>query len=176
MDKNVIDYKKLVDEAMHIIVRKTLAQVEKSGLPGNHHFYISFLTQFSGVKLSKYLLSKYPKEMTIILQHQFKDLKVSRNQFEVLLSFGGVMEYIVIPFSAITSFADPSVKFGLQFREILQGGKQKLYTEFSTESEKEEDNITKVKQEGGDTKDTTLTDNIVSLDKFRQKAKSKKQK
>jgi len=84
-------------------------------LPGDHHFYITFLSRAEGVKLSPRLLSQYPEEMTIILQHQFWDLVVTPDRFEVGLSFGGVPERLVVPFSAIKSFLDPSVQFGLQF-------------------------------------------------------------
>ena len=115
---DVIDYGKVVDEAMHIIVYKVLKNVEKEGLPGEHHFFISFATKSAGVKISKALVSKYPKEMTIVLQYQYLGLKVTKKGFSVTLSFSGVQETIYIPFNAITTFADPSVQFGLQFREV----------------------------------------------------------
>lgn len=117
MNKNIIDYGRLVDDAMHVIVQRVLVMVEQGGLPGNHHFFISFLTQHPGVQLSPSLLSKYPREMTIVLQYQFYDLKVDPHGFSVVLSFSGVKETIYIPFVSITTFADPSVQFGLQFRQ-----------------------------------------------------------
>ncbi len=85
------------------------------GLPGEHHFFITFVSKAEGVKLSSRLLAQYPEEMTIILQHQFWDLTVLEDRFEVGLSFGGIPERLMVPFSAIKSFLDPSVKFGLQF-------------------------------------------------------------
>ena len=118
MEDDFIDYGKLIDDAMHIIVRQALEKVSKEGLPGNHHFFISFLTQYPGVKISKNLLKKYPDEMTVVLQHQFEEMKVSKNYFEVTLSFDGVKEKIRIPFKSLVAFADPSVKFGLQFRHV----------------------------------------------------------
>jgi hypothetical protein len=118
MKKDLIDYGKLVDEAMHVIVFRVLKRVEQEGLPGEHHFFISFITKHKGVKLSENLLKKYSQEMTIVLQYQYKDLKVDAKGFSITLSFNGRPENIYIPYSCITSFADPSVQFGLQFREV----------------------------------------------------------
>jgi hypothetical protein len=92
-----------------------LADAAEHGLPGEHHFFITFLSTADGVKLSSRLLAQYPEEMTVILQHQFWDLVVTEERFEVGLSFGGIPERVVVPFSAIKSFFDPSVQFGLQF-------------------------------------------------------------
>jgi hypothetical protein len=112
-----IDYAKLQQEAMRGVVRAVLQQVVKTGLPGEHHFYISFLTQAHGVILSKRLKEKYPTEMTIVLQHRFWDLIVSDDRFEVKLTFDGIPERLVVPFAAIKVFIDPSVRYGLQFDE-----------------------------------------------------------
>jgi hypothetical protein len=100
---------------MRGVLRRVLDDAAKRGLPGDHHFYIEFLTQADGVKLSPRLMAQYPEQMTIILQHQFWDLVVHDDSFEVGLSFGGVPEKLVVPFAAIKSFLDPSVQFGLQF-------------------------------------------------------------
>lgn len=113
----MIDYEALQQDALRGIVRAALQQIAKSGLPGEHHFYISFLTQAPGVVLSKRLKEKYPHEMTIVLQHRFWDLLVSDDRFEVKLTFDGVPERLVIPFAAIKVFIDPSVHFGLQFED-----------------------------------------------------------
>jgi hypothetical protein len=112
-----IDYEALQQEAMRGVVRAVLHQTVKSGLPGEHHFYISFLTQAPGVILSKRLRERYPHEMTIVLQHRFWDLIVSDDRFEVKLTFDSVPERLVVPFAAIKVFIDPSVRFGLQFEE-----------------------------------------------------------
>lgn len=112
-----IDYAKLQQEAMRGVVRAVLQRVFKSGLPGDHHFYISFHTQAPGAIVSKRLREKYPQEMTIVLQHRFWDLIVSDDRFEVKLAFDGIPERLVIPFSAIKVFIDPSVRYGLQFDE-----------------------------------------------------------
>ena len=95
-------------------MRKVLIDA-KDGLPGEHHFYISFQTDFPGVRLSNCLREKYPQEMTIVLQHQYWDLNVTEHTFEVGLSFSGIPERLLIPFDALTGFFDPSVQFGLKF-------------------------------------------------------------
>ena len=115
MTVDYIRYDILTQDALRSVVRTVLADVAAKGLPGEHHFFITFLSSAEGVKLSPRLLAQYPEEMTIILQHQFWDLVVTEDRFEVGLSFGGIPERLVVPFSAIKSFFDPSVQFGLQF-------------------------------------------------------------
>jgi hypothetical protein len=115
-----IDYERLAQEAMRGIVRTVLTQAAKSGLPGEHHFYISFDTTATGVVLSKRLKDKYPHEMTIVLQHRFWDLSVSDDGFEVKLTFDGIPERLVVPFAAIRVFFDPSVRYGLQFEDASE--------------------------------------------------------
>jgi hypothetical protein len=110
-----IRYDVLARDALRGVLRKVLADAAAHGLPGEHHFFITFVSKAEGVKLSPRLLAQYPEEMTIILQHQFWDLTVLEDRFEVGLSFGGIPERLVVPFSAIKSFLDPSVKFGLSF-------------------------------------------------------------
>ena len=110
-----IDYPELIDNAMRSVVRTALRQVEQSGLPGDHHFFVSFLTGHPGVSISPALKERYPEEMTIVIQHQFWDLNVADDHFSLTLSFSNVPEKLVIAFDALTAFADPSIKFGLQF-------------------------------------------------------------
>lgn len=110
-----IRYDVLARDALRGVLRQVLADAAEHGLPGEHHFYITFLSTADGVKISPRLLSQYPQEMTIILQHQFWDLVVTDDRFEVGLSFNGIPERLVVPFGAIKSFFDPSVQFGLQF-------------------------------------------------------------
>src|SRR5262249_18132708 len=110
-----IRYDVLARDALRGVLRRVLSDAAAHGLPGEHHFFITFLSTAEGVKLSSRLLAQYPEEMTIILQHQFWDLMVAEDRFEVGLSFGGVPERLVVPFNAIKSFFDPSVQFGLQF-------------------------------------------------------------
>ena len=115
MPEDLIRYDILTQEALRGVVRKVLSEVQKTGLPGEHHFFISFLTQAPGVRMSQRLLAQYDKEMTIVLQNQFWDLKVTEVGFEVGLSFDGHPETLSVPFSALKGFFDPSVPFGMQF-------------------------------------------------------------
>jgi uncharacterized protein len=116
-----IRYDLLTQQALRAVVRNVLTDVAKKGLPGEHHFYITFDTEADGVKLSPRLREQFPEEMTVILQHQFWDLAVTEDGFEVGLSFGGVPERVGAPFEAVNAFFDPSVQFGLQFEEITEG-------------------------------------------------------
>jgi uncharacterized protein len=115
MAQDLFDYPKMVETALRGVVREALLRAAREGLRGEHHFYLSFRTGFPGVALPDDLLAKYPEEMTIVLQHQFWGLEVRDHEFSVTLSFQGRPEQLTIPFPAVTSFADPSVKFGLQF-------------------------------------------------------------
>ena len=110
-----IRYDVLARDALRGVLRRVLTDAAEHGLPGEHHFFITFLSTADGVKLSPRLLAQYPEEMTVILQHQFWDLVVTEDRFEVGLSFGGIPERLVVPFNSIKSFFDPSVQFGLQF-------------------------------------------------------------
>src|SRR4051812_43343113 len=110
-----IRYDVLARDALRGVLRRVLTDAAEHGLPGEHHFFITFVSTADGVKLSPRLLAQYPEEMTIILQHQFWDLVVTEDRFEVGLSFGGIPERLVVPFAAIKWFRDPSVQFGLQF-------------------------------------------------------------
>src|SRR5262245_20084771 len=118
MAVDYIRYDILAQDALRGVVRTVLMDAAKKGLPGDHHFYITFDTRADGVRLSQRMLAQYPEEMTVVLQHQFWDLVVSEDGFEVGLSFGGVPERLVVPFAAIKAFVDPAVQFALQFEEI----------------------------------------------------------
>lgn len=115
MPEDLIRYDILAQDALRGVVRKVLAEVAKTGLPGEHHFYVTFETRAPGVRISSRMLAQYPEDMTIVLQHQFWDLSVTEHAFEVGLSFNGVPERLLVPFTAVKSFVDPSVQFGLQF-------------------------------------------------------------
>ncbi|MEZ5923946.1 MAG: ClpXP protease specificity-enhancing factor SspB [Hyphomicrobiaceae bacterium] len=110
-----IDYESLTQQALRGVVRQILTDVAADGLPGNHHFYVAFNTQAEGVGISKRLKEQYPEEMTIVLQHRFWDLAVHDDRFEVKLTFNSIPERLVVPFTAIKVFFDPSVPYGLQF-------------------------------------------------------------
>jgi len=116
MTSAFMNYSKMVEDALRGVLRSALVHVVEQGLPGNHHFFISFRTNDEGVIVPDELRERYPDEMTIVLQHQFWDLEVTPQEFAVTLSFNKVRERMVVPFAAVTAFADPSVQFGLQFR------------------------------------------------------------
>ena len=169
-DEAYIDFPGLIDQAMRDVVRKALEAVATTGLPGEHHFFISFRTDFSGVKISSSLQDRHPKEMTIVLQHQFWDLKVEQDKFSITLSFNNIPEKLVIPFQAMTAFADPSVKFGLQFHTFID---EELMEELL---ENEEDLLERLEEEDlaaktgkKRSKKPTVTGEVVTLDAFRKK-------
>jgi len=116
MAKDYIGYETLADNAMRGVVREALRRALEQGLVGNHHFYITFKTHDPGVEIPEHLKEHFPDEMTIVLQNQFWDLKIDDEKFEVTLSFQKLPATLVVPYAALTGFADPGVKFGLQFR------------------------------------------------------------
>lgn len=116
MAKDFIGYQALIDAAQRGVVREALRRIEKSGLVGTHHFYLTFRTKAPGVDIPEFLHEQYPEEMTIILQHQFWGLKVRDDQFEVTLTFKKLPATLTVPFDALTAFFDPGVQFGLQFK------------------------------------------------------------
>ncbi len=118
MYEDLIRYDKLIDSAMRFVVKEALKEVCNVGLKGDHHFLLSFVTDAEGVKIPKSLKDRYPNEMTIVIQHQFENLIINDDKFSVTLSFDGKKEAIVVPFMALTSFADPGVKFGLKFNLV----------------------------------------------------------
>jgi hypothetical protein len=157
MSEDQLHYSTMIDQAMRGVVRDVLRRVQGAGLPGEHHFYISFSTVYPGVKISEQLKSRYPQEITIVLQHQFWDFKVEEQYFTVTLSFGGVPEKLVIPFAALTAFADPSIKFGLQFQQMEMGEVGGLELDLA-----EQGNLLADAPEEGAAE-------IISLDAFRKK-------
>lgn len=119
---SLIPYDEIVQEALRAVVGRVLGEVERSGgLPGVHHFYITFKTQAPGVNIPKQLVDRFPDEMTVVLQNKFWDLKVGSDGFEVSLTFNQVAAHLVIPFAAITAFVDPAVNFALQFQVQSDG-------------------------------------------------------
>lgn len=118
-EENTLRYDKMVESALRGVVRQAITEVQETGgLPGDHHFYITFLTDYPGVKIPDYLRERYPGEMTIVLQYQFSDLSVNAERIAVTLSFNNIPEQLVIPLPAVTIFADPSVNFALQFQPL----------------------------------------------------------
>lgn len=164
MAEDLIRYDVLAQEALRGVVRKVLSEVSKTGLPGEHHFFISFVTTAPGVKISEKLKNQYETEMTIVLQNQYWDLKVSDHHFEVGLSFDGQPETLVIPFAALKGFFDPSVQFGLQFDVADEHGEIRISVDEQNDDEEDEaDDATAEKKKDGE------KENVVSLDSFRKK-------
>jgi len=147
--KKVIDYNALVEELKRDVIKKSLKYIQNDQTPGAHHFFIAFATNKPGVEISKRLLEKYPGEMTIVLQHQFRNFSVQDTHFSVTLFFDGIEEELNIPYNAIISFADPSEKFGLHFKNTKTR--------------------TQIKKDTTQSLKSTTTDNIIMLDQFRNK-------
>jgi uncharacterized protein len=172
MADDQIRYDILTQEALRGVVRKVLAEVAKTGLPGEHHFFISFATKSPGVRISERLLEQYDKEMTIVLQNQYWDLKVTDTGFEVGLSFDGKSELLSIPFSAIKGFFDPSVQFGLQIEPVMDENEEEdeIIGELGGDNDMEsaEKNTTDEKEPETDT-GAESGEKVVSLDSFRKK-------
>lgn len=161
MGKDLMRYDMLAQEALRGVVRESLHMAANDGLPGNHHFYIAFKTTDPGVEISEHLRTNYPEEMTIVLQHQFWGLEVDDHKFSVGLTFNKVPHRLVVPFTAITGFYDPSVQFGLQFGKPGQAGDTVSLKEGQT------DLIAAVG--GGDHNIAPENAKVVNLDSFRKK-------
>ncbi|MGE3622695.1 MAG: SspB family protein [Bdellovibrionales bacterium] len=184
MTEDILRYDLMIESALRNVVRETLNNVAKNGLPGEHHFYITFLTHFPGVEIPDHLKKQYPEEMTIVLQYQFFGLKILEDSFTVTLSFNNVKERLVIPLEAITTFADPSVNFALQFQSgsaddeddeelIEDDGDPKMLPKTSNSDSKEDKAAGKGAKAGKDKdkeKDKEKkAGEVISLDMFRKK-------
>ncbi len=148
-----IDYGNLMHEAMRGLIKKVLRQISKSGLPGDHHFFIKIDTMHSGVELADWLSDRYPEEMTIVIQNWYEGLNVTDEGFAITLNFGDKPEPLYIPFEAVRTFVDPSVEFGLKFE--------------TQETDEPDDAV--VREVQGETDDDGPPDGeVVSLDSFRK--------
>lgn len=168
MDDNTLPYDLWIEEALRDVVRRALGYAAEHGLPGAHHFYVTFRTDAPGVDLSPRLRAQYPEAMTIVLQHQFWDLVIDAGSFAVTLKFRGKPERLHIPFSAVTGFADPVVNFGLQLKVAPPAGDERKGAESGpapgpaeTEAPGETD--------GGATAESRGSGEVVALDTFRKK-------
>ena len=161
-EDDILRYDKMVEGALRGVVRKAVQEVMDKGLPGDHHFYITFMTDHPGVDIPDYLRDRYPGEMTIVLQYQFYDLTVDNEKMGVTLSFNNVPERLVIPLSAISIFADPSVNFALQFQPL---GEDNGDDDFDPDKMSYDDDES---EDGGDDGDKKKGE-VVSLDQFRKK-------
>lgn len=166
MDGDFLRYDRMVESALRGVVQSALQTVAEHGLPGDHHFYITFRTHGDGVAIPDRLRDQYPEEMTIVLQYQYHDLGVAEDGFGVTLSFNNRQERLEIPYSAITTFADPSVNFALQFQpigdvieEVIDGIEEEAGTTLP-ESDPDDDKPAPTDTGGN---------NVVTLDAFRKK-------
>ncbi len=177
MQQDLIGYDEIIENSMRSVIFETLKKIEKSGLPGKHYFIVTFLTSFPEVSISKVLKEKYPEEMTIAIQYQFKNLVVENNMFKVSLSFNGKYERLVIPYKAITSFADPSINFALKF-SMTYGDMEELENA-NFDEEKQVNNINgdnaggknsakSSRKNSGKNSTVDLSAKVVSLDAFRK--------
>lgn len=179
MAEDHIRYDILAQEALRGVMRKVLAEVARTGLPGNHHFFITFLTGAPGVRISSRLRERYPEQMTIVLQFQYWDLKVTETGFEVGLSFSDIPEKLEIPFSAVRGFYDPSVNFELEFDvkpEAVNPAEEEaeppaaptpVKATQSKKAERKKDAAKSAETEAGEA--SAKSADVVSLDAFRKK-------
>ena len=150
-----IDYGNLMHNAMRSLIQDVLTEVKNNGLPGEHHFFITFDTNHAGVEMASWLKDRYPTEITVVMQHWFDDLEVKDDGFSVTLNFGDTPEHLVIPYEAILTFVDPSVEFGLRF-------------ETNEEDEDTDDQKPTVSKESNKVDTKKETGQVVSLDNFRK--------
>jgi len=167
MADDLIRYDVLYQEALLGLVKKVLAEVAQAGLPGEHHFYVTFDTRAPGVRISSRLKEEYPAEMTVVLQHQFWDLTVTDSTFEVGLSFKGVPERLVVPFRAVKSFIDPHVHFQVKFD--VQPVEEEAGAAEATIAESEEA-VAGAESEKANESGNGEAAAVVSLDAFRKKS------
>ena len=172
MAEDLIRYDVLTQEALRGVIRKVIEEVSIAGLPGEHHFFITFDTNFPGVKLSARMRERYPETMTIVIQHTFWNLKAAENHFEVDLSFNDIRERLRVPYAAVQAFFDPSVKFGLQF-DVSESAIADALGELADEME-EQDSIAaeapvEEKPREKPAKAAKQEAEVVSLDSFRNR-------
>ena len=154
-----INYEEIIKDSLKIAIKKLLLDVSLKGLPGDHHFYISFITNFPGVKIAEWMMKDYPNEMTIVIQNWFENLHVDDKSFSIVLNFKNKPEKLNIPFESIISFSDPSVNFSLQFEGSLS---QNLETIMDI---KEKDPQT---QSDKDDLESEKTNNIIQFEKYKK--------
>jgi uncharacterized protein len=173
MAKDLIGYEALADKALRSVVKEALKRTEKQGLLGSHHFYLTFKTKDPGVEIPDFLLERYPEEMTIVLQNQFWGLKVGEDEFEVGLTFQKMPTTLVIPFAALTAFVDPSVQFGLQFRNSSAAKKAPAVAKATTATPLPKPAAPKATPDTSPPKEPSTEPpagpQVVSIDKFRKK-------
>ena len=161
--QDLIGYDEIIENSMRSVIVETLKKVEKTGLPGKHYFIVTFMTRFPGASIPSTLTEKYPDEMTIAIQYQYKSLVVEHDLFRISLSFAGRYEKLVIPYKSITSFADPSMNFALKF-SMTYGDFEELEENGYNESNRA--NKSANQEKAGEMID--LSAKVISLDAFRK--------
>jgi uncharacterized protein len=170
MAEDLMRYDQLAQNALRGVVRDALRKIQRTGLPGEHHFYIAFNTRYPGVALSPRIAERYPREMTVVLQHQFWNLIITDDRFEVELSFDNIPEKLVIPFNSVKGFLDPSVQFGLQFEVVPVEEQNSAATgEVVEMASKAEGEPAAVPTGDGEDEPVAAEQKVVSLDAFRKK-------
>ena len=161
MPDSLIPYDEIVQEALRAVVGRVLREVERGGLPGEHHFYITFKTGATGVDIPVHLRERFPDEMTIVMQNKFWDLTVGEDSFSIGLSFNQIPANLHVPYAAITAFVDPSVDFGLQFQAEADGSKPEPHEDAQNDSPSPDEATAGASSEDGS--------NVVSVDFGRKK-------
>jgi uncharacterized protein len=161
MAEDLMRYDQLAQNALRGVVRDALRKIERYGLPGDHHFYIAFNTRFPGVTISERLLQRYPREMTIVIQHQYSELEIHEDRFQVVLFFDQIAERLIVPFNAIKGFLDPAVQFGLQFEVVTADEKPAEKPSLET--------VVAAPMTDTDGEPKEAEHKVVSLDSFRKK-------
>jgi hypothetical protein len=169
MDDKSLPYDLWIEEALRDVVRRALGHAAEHGLPGSHHFYVTFRTDAPGVEMSPRLRAQYPEAMTIVLQHQFWDLVVDGKVFSITLKFRGKPERLTIPLSAVTGFADPVVNFGLQLKVAPAAGDEETAAADGTAATPPADGSEPGKAGDAATGDARGSGEVIALDVFRKK-------
>jgi hypothetical protein len=162
--QDLIGYDQIVENSMRVVIYEVLQKVAINGLPGKHYFLIGFLTKFPGVKIAKHLLEKYPEEMTIAIQFQFKSMLVEPDHFRIILFFAGAPELLLIPYKAITSFSDPSINFSLKFNAEYTEDELSDLEKLDSANSQPTNNLSEQSPISG-------SSNIISFSDFRDKPK-----
>ncbi len=165
--EDLIGYDEIIENSMRSVIFETLKKIEKDGLPGKHYFVMTFLTEFPDVEIPKNLKIQYQEEMTIVVQYQYKDLKVEQDHFSINLSFNQKYESLKVPYKSITSFADPSMNFGLKFSVSYEETETKLKSSIGKKSSNANKSSNDISSSQID-----LSAKVVSLDDFRKQTKN----
>ncbi|MEK9671728.1 MAG: ClpXP protease specificity-enhancing factor SspB [Rhodospirillaceae bacterium] len=165
MEDSPLRYDVWIEDALRTVIRNALAHVAREGLPGEHHFYVTFRMEDPGVVVPPHLQAQHPDEMTIVIQHQFDNLHVDRDAFEITLYFKGKAERLRVPFRAVTAFSDPSVNFGLQLKMITSEETEPVEDDQPFEPE----GISLDASNSDDKGDGEKTGEVIALDSFRKK-------